>query len=302
MRSPRRMLFRRDYRRLTGGHLKVHDYLGHARSSGAFEPAVYLTPESRRDGLWDADCVVDRFDPGSADVLFLGGRDWEALAPFGRIEERVPVINLIQHVSHADPGDPKFAFLSRRAVRICVSEAVRDAIAATGLCNGPLHVIPGGIDLAALRPRTERDVDVFIAGWKQPLLARELGTTLARRWRVDIVDGFVDREAFLDRLARARVAVLLPRETEGLFLPALEAMALDCAVVCPDCIGNRGACIDGVTCLMPAATAPELAAAAERLLEQPVLSAALRGAARDAVRRFDLVSERAAFHRLLETV
>jgi len=46
----------------------------------------------------------------------------------------------------------------------------------------------------------------------------------------------------------------LPLEKEGFYLPALEAMASGCLVICPDCIGNRGFCIDRETCFVPSYT------------------------------------------------
>jgi len=59
------------------------------------------------------------------------------------------------------------------------------------------------------------------------------------------------------------VVVLLPLEAEGCFLPALEAFALGCLVVCPDCIGNRQFCRDRETCLRPPHAIESIVAAAE---------------------------------------
>jgi glycosyltransferase involved in cell wall biosynthesis len=55
----------------------------------------------------------------------------------------------------------------------------------------------------------------------------------------------------LSLLGRAKVAVLLPCETEGCYLPALEAMAMGALVVCPDCVGNRTFCRDGDNSFRP---------------------------------------------------
>lgn len=94
------MLFYRDYRGFTGGHLKVRDYFEHLRASESFEPKVYLTPGSRPDHLWPAESLVAEYDPDSADVLFIAGLDWMALSAWPGIENRKPVVNLIQHVRH----------------------------------------------------------------------------------------------------------------------------------------------------------------------------------------------------------
>ena len=97
---------------------------------------------SRADHLWlDLTGLVNQYDPSSADVLFLAGMDWRALEAHPGIEERIPVINLIQHIRHSDPNQELYTFLSRRATRICVSQEVAKAITETGRCNGPVHSI-----------------------------------------------------------------------------------------------------------------------------------------------------------------
>ena len=53
---------------------------------------------------------------------------------------------------------------------------------------------------------------------------------------------------------------------EGFCLPALEAMATGCAVVCTDAHGNRDFCEDGANCLMPAQDPRSVSAALARVL------------------------------------
>jgi glycosyltransferase involved in cell wall biosynthesis len=72
--------------------------------------------------------------------------------------------------------------------------------------------------------------------------------------------------------------VLLPHPTEGFYLPALEAMAMGVAVVTADCVGNRGFCRDGESCLMPAYEANSFAKAALTLLRDPALREKLAAA------------------------
>jgi glycosyltransferase involved in cell wall biosynthesis len=62
---------------------------------------------------------------------------------------------------------------------------------------------------------------------------------------------------------------------EGFALPPLEAMATGGAVVCTDAHGNRDFCVDGVNCLMPEPSAGAVAAALQRVLEDPELRARL---------------------------
>jgi glycosyltransferase involved in cell wall biosynthesis len=62
---------------------------------------------------------------------------------------------------------------------------------------------------------------------------------------------------------------------EGFCLPALEAMATGCAVVCTDARGNRDFCQDGVNCLMPEPNARAVACALRRALGDPELGRSL---------------------------
>jgi hypothetical protein len=257
-----RVLFYRDFRRFTGGHLKVWHYFDHVRSSPAHTAHVAFTPES----VWDAsnpwggarDAVVERPERFRADVLFLAGLDWRRIGPWARRRPRVPVINLVQHVRHAEPDDPRYRFLHHRAVRICVSPEVARAIEGTGRVNGPVLTIPDGLDLDELpapAPPAGRDIDLLVVATKQ----RERGAALFPRLerpgrRVHLLADRVARPELLASMNRARVTLFLPRPTEGFYLPALEGMALGTVVVCPDCVGNRSFCLPGVNALRPAYT------------------------------------------------
>lgn len=297
------VLFYRDYIRFSGGQLKVRDYFDHVQSSPNFRAEIYVTPNSSTDHIWrDAAGLVAEYRPELADVLFLAGVDWRAIPP--GMEEETPVLNLIQHIRHAVPGDPRHRFLTRRAVRICVSQEVADAIRASGQVNGPIHVIPNGVamgDLAFDPP--EKSVDVFIAGLKAPHLAKDLTQRLTlRRVTVDCLTGRVDRTEFLHRMGRAKIVVALPHKSEGFFLPPLEAMLLNAAVVCPDAIGNRSFCIHRETCVMPAAALDELELAVMYLLEQPFLRNSLVARAFTMAKGYSLERERDSFLQLLDDV
>jgi glycosyltransferase involved in cell wall biosynthesis len=303
MADKKRILFHRNYKKFSGGHLKVFDYFNHAKSSNFWVPEIFFTPSSKPDHPWRCEGgIVRSFDPNGADCLFIAGLDWNALSPFPGVEARIPVLNLIQHIRHAEPDDPRHAFLSRRAIRICVSPEVADVLESTRRCNGPIHVISNGIDFALL-PELRACVGVFIAGMKRPGLANALCARLrARSVAVECRTELLDRAEFLRCMASARIVVTLPNETEGFFLPPLEAMALGRAVICPDCVGNRSFCIDGETCLMPLAEPLELEAAVMRLISDPGMTELLSAAAAKMSKRFDLKRERADFLTLLNSL
>lgn len=297
------LLFRRDFRGLTGGHLKVWHYFLHARGSESYRPVVHLTPASLRGpgnpfDSGEAEIVAD-WCPQRAAALFVAGLDWEAVPE----SLGLPIVNLVQGVRHADPGDRRRAFLSRRAVRICVSPEVAEAIEATGLVNGPVITIPNGIDVApAEGPEQARPVPLLLVGWKRPERTREVARVFAARGIApEVLDARVPREEFLRRLAEAATVAFLPLEREGCFLPALEAFAAGCVVVCPDCVGNRAFCRDGETCFVPSAEPEaivEAALAAIRL--PPSARARMTAAARLEVAARGLEGEREAFLRVLE--
>lgn len=254
------VLFHRDYLRFQGGHLKVFHYFQHLQNSGSYLPQIYFTDQSVHDSNnpWYGERSLGSWHPANADILFLAGLDWQAVLQHPEfLQQRVkmPVINLIQGLSHAEPSDTKYAFLRERAIRICVSEQVSEAIQATGQVNGPIFTIPNGIDLANLPkplPSNDKDLDLLIVAIKRPSLGLALEQASADRYATThIIHRLIPRLEFLELLNRAKTVVCLPHPDEGFYLPALEAMALGSLVICPDCKGNRSFCIDQQTCLSP---------------------------------------------------
>ena len=302
------VLFHRDFRAFTGGHLKVWDYFNHVAASATHEPRIAFSPESK----WDASnpwfgstsSVMD-WQPDRADLLFLGGSDWRALSSADRAEFRKPIINLIQHPRHAEPGSELRAFLKHRAVRICVSGEVAEAINATGEVNGPVFIIPNGIDLESVpHPAPARKIDIFISGFKAPELAKEVDTALKSKVPNTLcLTDRLPRSEYLAHLSSAKIAVVLPRPREGFFLPALEAMACGAVVVCPDCLGNRSFCENEVNCFRPRYECGAILSAtiaASRLAENE--RATMLEHAQATVRHHSLETERASFLKILAQI
>ena len=319
----RTVWFHREYERLYGGHVKHSHYFEHVRRMPGFVPRISFTDTEplndsltrERAELWPEahDTVAERWEPGRRDVLFLGGVDWRYLFAGGLKElTDTPRINLVQHVRHAHEGTELHRYLEEPAIRICVSEEVADAVAATGRARGPILTIPNGIDVAPFEPdrngspaRFEaRSSAVTIVGYKQPELARDLAGRLdVEGIRHRLVTELLDRSEFLDLMTDSRVAVCLPRAEEGFYLPALEAMASGCLLVTLDCIGNRTFCRHERGCLVAEPDPDALCAATKRAVAAPPSERVrMHRHARDTAVRYSLDAERSRFHAVLGDV
>ncbi len=309
----KRLLFIRHFKRPTGGNVSFRDHFFHALADPRFETRIWFAPGSRHleSDLWQAlpsRHVVARPEWDAYDFVFVNGKDWR-LIPAG--DHSFRIIHLVQHLGYA--GDPELgAYLARPALRICLSEAARDAIAP--FAAGPLRVIPSGVDpelfhdgerAAAHRPRelgtTQSQPAVLIWGGKWPELAAAIRDRLAIHGVVAaVVDGWLSRRDFAARLRRTDIFIGLTQPHEGFYRPALEAMACGCAVICSDALGNRAHCIDGVTCLQPPhGDAAAHAGAVLRLLADDDLAWRLRHNGGMLAQQFSLDIERARLHATL---
>ncbi len=320
--EPRRTIwFHRAFKGITGGEVKHSHYFDHVRQMRGFAPRVAFTggplnealaKERRR--LWPVGNINGGagWTPSAGDVLFVAGTDWRYLSAMSLDGTNHPRINLVQAVRHADPDTELWSYLPRRAIRICVSAEVADALAATGRPRGPIIAIPNSTDLPpwdwgdqtphsawAARPRR-----IAIVGYKRPELAMAVSECLARRSIAhEAVMGFRHRGAFLGMLAETQVAVCLPNPTEGFYLPALEAMASGCVVVTLDAVGNRSFCHDGKNCIVARPDGESLAKAVAHTLRlsDAARDGLLAGAA-ETVAAHALQVERSRFHALLGDV
>ena len=300
------VLFHRKFRRFTGGHLKVWHYFNHVLAAPGFDARVLFDVNSTWDksNPWfhSADRIVESSDGLNPDALFVAGRDWQRLGQLGILDSGTPVLNLIQHVRHTEEWSIQSNFLDRKAIRLCVSQEVADAVKEAG-SRGPTVVIPNGIDVPIVAPDDPgvRPVDLLIAGLKQPAMATRAAGQLTRTGRsIEILTDRLPRSEFLDAMRRARVTLFLPNETEGFYLPALEGMALGTIVVCPDCVGNRSFCIPGGNAFRPAFQFDDLVRDTESALtmDEPA-AGALRRAASETVSYYSLDAERQKFHEVL---
>jgi len=258
MKSKTTLLFYRDFKGFTGGHLKVWEYYQHIQSSDQYKAKIFFTNDSswiNNPWIEIKNQCLKKWEPEKSDILFLAGMDWLALSEQQRRYPPSPVINLIQHVRHADPAHPLFKFLKYPATRICVSQQVADAIQATGRVNGSIFVNTNGIDQALLPDPLDikyKDIPLLILGLKNPELALKLSEKLLNKGiNNKYIVRHLPRNEFLSLVNRSHITVFLPTQTEGFYLPALEAMYLGTFVICPDCVGNQSFCLNKRTCLRP---------------------------------------------------
>ncbi|WP_250657390.1 hypothetical protein [Alkalimarinus coralli] len=316
----RRVWFYRDYTGFTGGHLKHAHYYRNVQALDGYQARIVFSHEARsereaeeRAELWpQSEVGSDNWRASQGDLLFLAGLDWKFLLSEGGPALGLPKINLIQHVRHADARTDLYSFLTQKAVRICVSQEVADAIIATKRVNGPVIAIPNGVDVpqitaAALDSRCEavyKNQKVLIVGYKMPSVAQGLADELGQLGiECRLVNTLLDRNLFLAALSEYSIVVCCPNFTEGFYLPAIEVMAAGAVLIVPDCVGNRGFCVHGETCFMPSYTIPEMLKSVLTALSlntsqrNELLSGAL-----EMVSRYSLDREREAFYSVLKNL
>jgi len=261
MHDPKQLLFYRDYAYFTGGQLKVWHYFQHSLQSKIYQPQIVFSPQTCWDehNIWSdwQQLALPNWQPEQVDALFLAGLDWLQLEQRQRAHCSRPIINLLQHVRHADPQQALSGFLSHKAVRLCVSEQVADAVKQTGLCEGPILSNPNGLDFSELPPVQawqHKQNDLLVVGLKRFDLLGDIELYLQQHPQqpsYTILLDRVSRSEFLQLVNQAKHTLFLPNITEGFYLPALEGMALDSVVICPDCIGNRSFCLPDLNCYRP---------------------------------------------------
>ncbi|MGE4425297.1 MAG: glycosyltransferase [Solirubrobacteraceae bacterium] len=290
-----------------GGHRVIFTHLNGLLERG-HHPELWTLDEEGPD-WFDLQVPVRRFDTYRELAHALGPIDaikvatwwetsswvWEASVLHG-----IPVY-LVQDVEssyYADTGDhatvhasyrPEFAYLAG-------SVWVADELRRLGVPD-PTTFTPG-LDTTMYRrlDGTTRDArSILSTARSNPL--KDFPLTRAAYARLpdprpaltlfgtepELAEGLGDAVTFERYPSDERVNELLNEATvlvqtsrhEGFCLPPLEAMAAGTAVVCTDSNGNRDFCRDGVNCLMPGRDPGDVAAALQRLLDDPDLRARL---------------------------
>ena len=250
---------------------------------------------------------ITKLDPEPGDLLFLSGRDWEALPAEWQRQPPVPILNIAQP-RHVRDSDGRQQFLANPAIRIAKSQHGADILKDFGV-NGPLVTIPDAIDLEGLPPVPKmKDIDILVIGLKQPAFGQQVYDRL-KAWNeaeglglsihLQLPPKLPTREDFLSLLSRAKIVACIPLEAarggEGFYLPALEAMALETLVVCPHATGNLGHCRDGENCIVPDFTVDGLVEGVRRMFGcGDVQKSAFLTAGKKTARAHDRKEEKAA--------
>ena len=325
---PRTVWFHGDFIdfRLTGARLKHSHYFQHALQMPGFSPRITFSdvPSNEaevreRTGTWthlwpDVEgLTADRWKPEARDVLFLAaGKHWRHLDQNNLDTMYIPRIHLVQAIEYSDARRRRHNRW-RKAIRICVSQEIADAIAATGGANGPVLTIPNATDVSPFSPAEagsaaaefhKRRYPLTIVGYKRPSLAQSLSKRLdAAGIEHLLISECLDRRAFLSLLAESGAIVCIPFAREGFYLPPLEAMASGCLMVTLDCIGNRGFCRHEGNCLIAKDNVESLFETTKRVLATSIRERErMHRCARNTAVEHSLEVERARFHAVLHDI
>jgi GT2 family glycosyltransferase len=286
-----------------GGHRDVFEHLNRLRARG--HDAELWTLGGPPD-WFELDVPVRSFEFYDELVDALRHEDaikvatwWNTAAPvwMGSVSHGVPVyfVQDIETSYYPDDESVRNSVLAsyREEFRyMTISEWNRERLRERG---ADAALIPPGIDLGTFRPLEgrRRDDVVLALGRAHPL--KNLGLTVdahralrpgsAELWMFGAepevgeehgaryVELPSDEE--VNELFNTAAVFVQTSIHEGFCLPPLEAMATGGAVVCTDAHGNRDFCRDGENCLMPEPTRDAVAAAIQRLLDDPALRARL---------------------------
>ena len=97
-----------------------------------------------------------------------------------------------------------------------------------------------GINDEANKLKENKTIDILIVGNKNPDLAHQIFLKIKKdNIHVDIIDGWISKKDFQNKLAKSHISVHLPKIVEEHYIPGVEAMMLESLVIIPDCVGNR---------------------------------------------------------------
>jgi hypothetical protein len=308
-----------------GGVMKLMDYATHALSEGYRvsiwspeqpSPSLPLFTNDRYRHVLDDPRVTFHSDPRLAiragDLVLVSlPRNYEIAyrsLPAGMSPERI--IHIIQNVRHANPAWSDgwaLRLLTRPVARISTNHAIDEAIRPWLDQRAYHEVINLGHDLDFFRKSRSdgsmsRPVRVAYTTWKSTVGDSVEGRLAGERYVFRSIRGHVGWSELRDLYHWADVFLCTPDPEEGVYMPAIEAMAAGCLVVTPDVGGNRTYCRPGENCIAVEFGSAEDYIQALRSIEGWDASrvASVRQSAYESLGAFDLGAERTSFQEFLE--
>ena len=287
----------------SGGVIKMIDYIDLSDQIDGFRPVVCFHPQES-DNVYQkyipGEFIVDDLHDIHPDIYFTTLSMIPFLKETGIWDPTTPLLRLIQGFAPLGVDHP-FFHKQKDAINICVSQPLADRLKSF-FPDAVVEVIPNGIDVGQV-PGKEKSLDILIVGNKNRTMAREAYELLRDEvGSVVLLDRALDRNTFLTQLALARIAVFFPRQTEGWYLPASEAMALNTFVVCPDVEGNRHYLRHNINGLMPPYQLSTIVDATLHAVHmQPSRMESMLSEAKRTAERFSLENQKMLFSRILGT-
>lgn len=259
-----------------GAHHKTYDFYHHIRGFSGYKPIIFFDKTS----LWEANIpwfpMFDKMPTlddlrGEPDILFLNsGKDWIKYSANRKILENTPIVSPVNNFRAVNSKHKSFRFLNRKAIRLCPSLELYEAVRQHPNTNGQTIYLPNGVGITeeAEQLKKNKQIDVLVVGNKNPDMAKLIGNKVNKtNLKIDIIDKWISKEEFQKKLALSRISVHCPKAIEEHYIPGVEAMMLDSLVIIPDCVGNRSYSIDKKTCLLSSYDLTGLTAALSTVLE-----------------------------------
>jgi hypothetical protein len=242
-----------------GAHHKTYDFYHHILDFDGYKPVIYFDETS----LWEPNIpwfhLFDRMPTlkdlsTEPDILFLNsGKDWIKYTNHRNIADNTPIVSPVNNFRAVNPEHPAFQFLNTKAIRLCPSYELYEAVEQHPNTNGQTIYLPNGVGITdeAQSLKHNKKFDVLIVGNKNPELARAIFQSINKSdLSIEVIDGWISKEDFQNKLALSRISVHCPKVVEEHYIPGVEALMLDSLLIIPDCVGNRSYSIDKKTCLL----------------------------------------------------
>ena len=277
--------------RAVGGIAKLLDYAVHGSRAGhpvvfccqsmrmgRDESLLFKKPYFLRYGGSVEVCSIKELEPRPDDIVLFTLPSSHAVlsghyAAAGILKP--DFIHLLQNVRVANTafdGGYSYRLLPKPMHRICITQEVYDAAAPLVEDQERLVIVPHGFDFDAFARPPERDDPVMIA---YNTFKGDFGDIVAERYHDDprvaeirVSGKGISWTNLQANYAAASIFLSTPLIEEGLYLPALEAMAAGHAVITPDAFGNRFYCdFDENCCLVAFETVEAYHAKIEWLID-----------------------------------